>query len=162
MLTRTYAKLRETRGSSAADYLSHSTDPIGRKRWTRLRSGVSNLRVHTGRFIGMPWGERVCKHCSEWAGRFAGCVHETEDETHLVMRCDKYRVERAALYVDMGWGPLGNTSSDGEVFQWLVGDGPQGETADDKAVRCTAVMRFLRRVWSQRLVDSECHWAGSD
>jgi hypothetical protein len=164
VLKRTYTQLRETRGRTAAGYLSHNADPIGRKWWTRLRSGVSNLRVHVGRFSGLPWADRVCKHCSDWAGQFDGCIHETENEEHLVMRCDKYRNERADMYGQLRWEKTGQerASSDDVVFAWLVGEGPQGENAGSKTVRCTAVMRFLRRVWSKRVNDSECWWAGQE
>ena len=120
--------------------------------------------MHVGRFSGMPWADRVCKHCIDWAGRFGGCIHKTENEEHLVMRCDKRSNERADMYGELGWEKTGQerASSDDVVFAWLVGEGPQGENAGSKTVRCTAVMRFLRRVWSKRVNDSECWWAGQE
>jgi hypothetical protein len=165
VLRRRYASIRKKRGAVAAAYLSHSDDPVGRKWWTRLRSGVANLRAHTGRFTKpapTPFEERVCDHCSDWQGQLEGCVREPEDGEHLVMRCDKYRAERADMYVDLGWGPAGHVEGDTKVFDWLIGDGFPGEDKAAAAKRCAAVMRFLRRAWGKRANDSECDWAGRD
>jgi hypothetical protein len=116
------------------------------KWWVRLRSGVSSLRVRTSSFSQTAWEERVCDTGSDWAGTYEGCVHETEDEEHLVMRCDKYKNEMTDMYKNIGWETTGHAANDDVVFAWLMRDGPHGEDAKDRTVRCAAVMQFLRRV----------------
>ena len=68
ILKRTYAALRRVRGTEMAAYLKCNEDPIGRKWWSRLRSGVHGLAVHVGRFSGVEYEGRLCEHCRDWDG----------------------------------------------------------------------------------------------
>ena len=52
VLKRTYTQLRVTRGRTAAGYLSHNADPIDRKWWTRLRSGLAICECMWANFPG--------------------------------------------------------------------------------------------------------------
>ena len=65
---------------------------IGCKRiWrvlTKLRGGTAELRVKTGRWIGLRREERVCKQCTSG---------EVEDEMHLVLHCEALLEERRKL-----------------------------------------------------------------
>ena len=128
-----------------------------------MRSRVNNLRVHTGRFSGIPFEDRVCEHCSDWEGheQVAGCVREPEDEEHLVMRCDKYRAERKDMYADLGWAPTGHAEGDEVVFGWLIGGGTAGGGQDGRSEE----VRGGDAVSAQGVGreghgnDSECEWA---
>jgi hypothetical protein len=145
-----------------AGYLCYDGDPIGRKWWARLRSGVHGvgLAVHVGRWRGIPHAERRCEYCFDWCEDRDESVrptNEVEDDEHLVMRCGKYRKERKDM-----WGDLGEWTAryqGTELFQYLIGDGPPGEGEKGRRNRCKAVMKFLRRVWKER-EDEDYRWGG--
>ena len=56
-------------------------------RWilAKLRGGTAELRLETGRWVGLRREDRVCAHCS---------LGEVEDVEHFVSRCGKLARER--------------------------------------------------------------------
>ena len=61
---------------------------IGRKVLTRLRCGVNELRIHTGRFDGLEVDQRVCRLCADGI----------EDERHFLLTCEQYQDGRVQLW----------------------------------------------------------------
>ena len=55
----------------------------------KFRCGVAPLRVETGRYVNMPWHDRVCLNCN------SGSV---EDEMHVLIYCNQYTTERDILF----------------------------------------------------------------
>lgn len=160
ILARTYAGLRTRRGREMAGYLQYDKDPIGRKWWARLRSGVHGLAVHVGRWRKIPYEQRRCEYCFDWCedkDETFRTTNEVENEEHLVLRCGKYRKERKDMWNDLGgWTERYQGT---ELFQHLIGDGPPGEDEEGRRSRCKAVMKFLRRVWKER-EDEDYRWGG--
>ena len=61
---------------------------MGRQVLTRLRSGTSELRIHTGRFDGLRRAERICRLCAD----------DVETERHFLLDCSFYSAERQQLW----------------------------------------------------------------
>ena len=61
----------------------------------KLRGGMAELRVETGRWIGLKKEERICKQCT---------MGEVENEEHLsfLLRCEGYAEERKTIIGYMG------------------------------------------------------------
>ena len=55
---------------------------------TKLRMSNHLLNIDKGRRMDVPRGERTCPYCPS----------EKEDELHFLLKCDKYKHERAALF----------------------------------------------------------------
>ena len=68
----------------------------GRHMWTRLRSGTSQLRIETERWIRgearLEYKDRLCLHCD---------MKQVEDESHMLMYCPSYTAARNRLYTEM-------------------------------------------------------------
>ena len=54
----------------------------------QFRSGILPLRIETGRFQNVPIQERICILCDQ---------NSIEDETHFLLECDLYSIERQNL-----------------------------------------------------------------
>ena len=54
----------------------------------KFRGGTAELRVETGRWIGLRREERICKECTSG---------EVEDEMHLGLHCEALLEERRKL-----------------------------------------------------------------
>ena len=61
---------------------------LGRCALTRLRSGTSELRIHTGRFVGPQRAERICRLCAD----------DVETESHFLLDCSFYSTDRQQLW----------------------------------------------------------------
>jgi len=64
---------------------------LGRQGLTRLRCGVNELRIHTGRYDGLDEEFRICLICA----------NGVEDERHFLLDCDEYESSRVALWSDL-------------------------------------------------------------
>ena len=51
----------------------------------KLRGGMAELRVKTGRWNGLKKEERICKRCT---------MGKVENEEHFLLRCEGYAEER--------------------------------------------------------------------
>ena len=60
-----------------------------RRQLTMLRGGTNKLRIETGRWRGESEEERVCNVC---------LCQEVENETHFILACPMYVVERANMF----------------------------------------------------------------
>lgn len=60
----------------------------GRRILTRLRCGCNELRIHTGRWAGIPRDSRLCELCGE----------DVETETHFLLHCTFFRDQRATFW----------------------------------------------------------------
>ena len=54
----------------------------------RLRGGTAPLQVETGRYIGLPVEERICRSCN---------TRQVEDERHFCVGCPALEEARAPL-----------------------------------------------------------------
>ena len=72
-------------------YLFKPLSFVQRKFLAKLRLGVLTLRIETGRFVRprLPAEERLCLICNSG---------EVEDETHFLLRCAEYSIERQNLF----------------------------------------------------------------
>ena len=69
----------------------HTYKPLSffqRKLMSKFRLGMLHLRIETGRFIRLLPEERLCLVCNGG---------EVEDETHFLLRCNKYNLNRQKL-----------------------------------------------------------------
>ncbi len=69
----------------------HDRILIGRRALTRLRSGNSELRIHTGRFEQLERRMRLCEQCGV----------EVEDTRHFLLRCNYYEEQRRQLFTQL-------------------------------------------------------------
>jgi hypothetical protein len=93
----------------------------------RLRAGIAELRVETGRYDKLPRCDRICLMCDSG---------EIEDEEHFLMRCDGCVVERRMLW--------------SELRRRLEGEGEFGVKCWCLLMRCGVVNRvkvLLGGVW---------------
>ena len=70
----------------------HTYKPLSffqRKVMSKFRLGMLHLRIETGRFIRLLPEERLCLVCNGG---------EVEDETHFLLRCNKYSQNRQKLF----------------------------------------------------------------
>ena len=58
--------------------------------FAHLGLGILPLHVETGRFNNTPVDERICKLCDQ---------NVVEDETHFILHCSKYEVERRNMFL---------------------------------------------------------------
>ena len=69
-----------------------------RRMWTKLRAGILELRVETGRWEHMSvWGRQV--RMPRRLRRCKLCFGEVEDARHLLFRCPAYHRQREAMAV---------------------------------------------------------------
>ncbi len=61
-------------------YIQSSLPWSHRRALALFRCGVAPLRVETGRYVNLPWNERVCFNCSD----------SVEDECHVLFHCPLY------------------------------------------------------------------------
>ena len=83
----TYLKFKQNFGYE--NYLSLVKNFELRRAICKLRISAHRLKVEVGRFSNIPRNERICNNCS------SGCI---EDETHFLISCDKYKVDRNMLF----------------------------------------------------------------
>ena len=62
--------------------------PLHRSALAKFRCGVAPLRLETGRYEGLSVSDRLCPFCR---------VH-VDDETHVLLNCDKYYHIRKILF----------------------------------------------------------------
>ena len=75
---RTYKLFKRTFGME--QYCKIIMSPLHRSALVKFRCGVAPLRLETGRYEGLSVSDRICPFCR---------VH-VEDETHVLLNCDKY------------------------------------------------------------------------
>ena len=105
-----------------------------RRMLAKLRGGVAELRIETGRWRGLPREERVCKNCRSG---------EVEDAEHLVMRCELVKEERGRLSKLM----------EERVEGWQDMEESERMTVTmDRACADSAVGRAVERIWRRRFM----------
>ena len=74
----------------SASYLTKPLSFFQRKSLAKLRLGILSLHIETGRYFRprLPAEERLCKICNSG---------EIEDESHFLLKCQKYNFERHLL-----------------------------------------------------------------
>lgn len=83
----TFLKIKQNFGYE--NYLSLVKNFEIRRAICKLRISAHRLKIETGRYTNIPRNERICNNCS------SGCI---EDETHFLISCDKYKIDRKILF----------------------------------------------------------------
>jgi hypothetical protein len=76
---RTYRQIKLNFGCE--DYLNLNLKKFERSMLSQLRTGILPLRVETGRYIGEPVEQRICKLCQ---------TNVVEDERNFILYCNLY------------------------------------------------------------------------
>ena len=74
------------------EYLTLNLKKYERSMLCQLRFGILPLRLETGRYIGEPVDQRICKHCS---------LNAVEDEKHFMLDCEQYNAIRNNLFSEI-------------------------------------------------------------
>lgn len=102
--------------------------------YVKMRAGVAELRVETGRWRGEERGERVCEHCDSG---------EIEDEGHLIARCKRWDDQREEV---IEWRKKGGGE---EMVNWALGGadarGSESPKNTDRVIRALAKWMRARR-----------------
>jgi hypothetical protein len=61
------------------------------RQFARFRVGAHRLRVETGRWQNLPWGERACERCSGDHLQSLDCP--VDDEYHLLFDCENFAAD---------------------------------------------------------------------
>ena len=106
-----------------------------------LRCGTNDLAVEQGRWEGVPRAARTCTLCS---------LAVTEDETHFLVSCPFYAVERDDLAAQLAasYGVVWESLSSSEQLRIaLLGTGMPGPMARDYFCNRggSAVLRYVRQ-----------------
>ncbi len=84
-------------------YVKSTISKQARSHLAQLRCGVLPLNVETGRYTGLPPEQRICKMCNQ---------NTIEDETHFILNCDKYQIERIPISQKLSNHPEITTDSE--------------------------------------------------
>jgi hypothetical protein len=97
-ILRTFIQLKAHHKLKVEKYLSvphggwNDRIRLGRRLLTRLRCGTNELRIHTGRFEGLPAAERICPLCTD----------SIETEKHFLLECNYFQDQRVTLFDTIG------------------------------------------------------------
>ena len=96
-------------------YLAKPLSFIQRKQLAKFRLGVLALRIETGRYQRpkLPAEERLCKLCDSG---------EVEDESHFLLRCGLYSLERHGLISKLSDPVSFHLLSENDKMQFLMND----------------------------------------
>ena len=104
-----------------------------RRVMAKLKGGTAELRVETGRWIGLKREDRICGQCG---------LREVENVEHFVLRCSGLLTERKVLMKRMAEVTAGfEEQSDKEKVALVLDEGCRDVKAG-KAIECTWRKRF--------------------
>ena len=104
-----------------------------RRIMAKLRGGTAELKIETGRWIGLKREERICGECG---------VNEVEDVEHFVLRCSRLVREREVLMKRMEEVIAGyEERSDEEKVVLVLNEGCRDLKAG-RAIECMWRRRF--------------------
>jgi hypothetical protein len=126
------------------EYLKGVTHDRGKMMMLRMRSGTSELRLETGRWVNENLEDRLCRLCG------GGGV---EDENHVINECVYYQDDRALMWDGIRDGTEGRVMREGGEMsvRWVLGwrDIDRYSEGDWEVVlRCAG--KFLLRVVVRR------------
>ena len=99
----------------------------------KLRGGTAELKVETGRWIGLKREDRICGQCG---------LREVENVEHFVLRCSGLLRERGVLMKRMAEVTAGfEEQSDEEKVALVLNEGCRDVKAG-KAIECVWRKRF--------------------
>ena len=93
----------------------------------KLRGDTAELRVETGRWIGLKTEDRICDQCG---------LREVKNVEHFVLRCDGLVREREVLLKRMAEVTAGFEEQDDEEKMTLVLDEGCRNLKAGKAIEC--------------------------
>ena len=97
---------------SVTDYVKGCLNRQDRSILAKFRCGILQLKIETGRFIGLKPEERICEFCD---------LQVTEDELHFLCVCDYYSDLRTTLYKNVADKfPIFTTFDTQEKFVFLL------------------------------------------
>lgn len=108
---RTYRQIKFNFGCE--DYLNLNLKKFERSMLSQLRTGILPLRVETGRYIGEPAEQRICKFCQ---------TNNVEDERHFLLYCNLYDDIRQNLLTDIITPDAYNVLSDEQKLNVIIND----------------------------------------
>ena len=125
---RTYVKFKKTMHTEP--YVFKIINKYERSLLAKIRSGILQLHVETGRFNGTALENRTCNICHNG---------DIEDEYHFVCVCTEYEEDRQILYQELSNDHRSFTAlSLGDKFNYILNLGSK------------SVVHFIDKSWTKR------------